>query len=428
MAEEAAISIDPRIFISEPYITCPKCSTKNFGVLIMTGGNDNYTRRCTKCWYSQRFDLPVLEKHIIYLDQFAISNMMLALNAKLGKTEKVDKFWLKLFEKLERLHRLQLIEIPDSTFHRTESKLGKYAPLKKMYDHFSGGTTFLDAPTIRRFQVASKFRKLGGEKDTEITKDDVLENSHGSWGGRIYVTVDSKVDPKDVEAERNARERIADSLKATFERWQKEKGMAFPDWFKEEGLAWGKAMSQRYAQALVNYGQAIENGTSAFDPSTFFEFWDEQVLVHSLITFAPGKDRHEKFMAVVNFLSSEEMLDIPFNEIAASLWAAIAHQAAHGGRKLPPNRGMASDVEMISTLLPYVDAMLVDREMAGLLSFGDVQRKIAKYDTKILSLADKEDIFGYLDSIEAKMTPQHLKLVEEVYGKDWVKPYLEMYE
>lgn len=66
-----------------------------------------------------------------------------------------------------------------------------------------------------------------------------------------------------------------------------------------------------------------------------------------------------------------DMLEIPFNDIASSLWASIAHQAAYGGRKKPPDRGMVSDIDMISTLLPYCDAMFIDREMFELLRHGE---------------------------------------------------------
>lgn len=121
--EKHTIKIDPKIFIDEPYIACPKCKKINFGVLIMTSSRDGYTRRCKECWHTQHFPLPKLEKKVLYLDQFAISHLMMALNSKLGKKDKIEKFWLTFFEKLEKVHRLQLLECPDSTFHQTESQL-----------------------------------------------------------------------------------------------------------------------------------------------------------------------------------------------------------------------------------------------------------------------------------------------------------------
>ena len=40
----------------------------------------HYIRRCTSCWFDQRLPLPPLDKKVIYLDQFVISNMMKELD------------------------------------------------------------------------------------------------------------------------------------------------------------------------------------------------------------------------------------------------------------------------------------------------------------------------------------------------------------
>ena len=66
---------------------------------------------------------PVLKKKIIYLDQFAISEMMKAFNPKTPAFHKIDRFWKVLFCKLDRLLRLQAICCPDSDFHEDESLL-----------------------------------------------------------------------------------------------------------------------------------------------------------------------------------------------------------------------------------------------------------------------------------------------------------------
>src|SRR5258708_3053049 len=123
MASES-IKFDPRIFISPPYFPCPKCNKESFGVLSI--GRNVYTRRCKECWFSNHFHLPELHKKIIYLDQFVISEMMKAIHEKLGKTGRVDPFWLRLFEKLGRLSHLQLIICPDSHYHQQESLLYEY--------------------------------------------------------------------------------------------------------------------------------------------------------------------------------------------------------------------------------------------------------------------------------------------------------------
>ncbi len=105
-----------RDFIFSPYLVCPNCNRSNsFGVLMVL--TDRYVRECRECSYRIEYSLPRLNKKIIYLDQFVISEMMKEINGSLGKTEKVDDFWLTLFEKLNVLIRLQLIICPSSFFH-----------------------------------------------------------------------------------------------------------------------------------------------------------------------------------------------------------------------------------------------------------------------------------------------------------------------
>ena len=111
-------TIDPRIFIHGPYIRCPKCNRQGYGVVEI--GGRGYTRRCRRCWYSSRYPvLSTLQKKVIYVDQFAISNMMEAIDvtAKAHDRAAADPFWLSLFEQLERVCKLQLAVCRESYVH-----------------------------------------------------------------------------------------------------------------------------------------------------------------------------------------------------------------------------------------------------------------------------------------------------------------------
>jgi hypothetical protein len=154
------IKFDPRLFVSPPYITCPKCGKKAFGVLTIA--SRHYSRRCKECLYPTSpepaavFTLPELHKRVIYIDQFAISEMMKSLNPKTKAHQKgaLDDFWTALFERLDSLCKLQLAICPDSLYHMNESLLSPYyEPLKRMYELLSNGVTFYDKATIERFQI-----------------------------------------------------------------------------------------------------------------------------------------------------------------------------------------------------------------------------------------------------------------------------------
>jgi hypothetical protein len=64
-------------------------------------------------------------KKVIYIDQFAISDMMKAIDAKARGHNRVDPFWLRLFEALERVGKLRLAVCPSSPIHSEESLLAE---------------------------------------------------------------------------------------------------------------------------------------------------------------------------------------------------------------------------------------------------------------------------------------------------------------
>jgi len=430
------LKIDPKIFISSPFIKCPKCKkSDSFGVLMITG--QHYTRRCRECWFTESYDLPELRKKIIYLDQFVISHMMKAINHRLGKTKKVGPFWLKLFERLDRLVKLQLIICPDSTFHRNESLLSHYQALKRMYEHLSGGVTFYDPLTIRRFQIAEYFKQfVKGETQPELTIEakNVIHGHINEWQDRIRVSVDFKIRDDEIEQIKKSREKIHESLVEVFKRWQSEKNKKFEDWFIEEGLAFGRTILQRYINHLtkLHYWSIGKLNVTA-EETLDLVMNEKSSLISNLLMYLPKTNEQRiseaNFKKVAGFLLSKEMLNIPTVRINALLWASFAHQSAHGGRKKPPNMGMVNDIEMVSTLLPYCDAIFVDREMYGLSALSYVKKDLeGRYKTKIFSPINKKEFLEYLDDIENKASPSHLQKVKEVYGEDWPTAFFEMYE
>ncbi|MGE4554853.1 MAG: hypothetical protein AB7D02_01845 [Candidatus Paceibacterota bacterium] len=430
------IKIDPRIFISPPFIECPKCNKLNsFGVLMISG--HHYTRRCRECWFTEIYKLPEIKKKIVYLDQFVISNMMKAINQKLGKAKKVDPFWLKLFEKLDRLVKLQLIICPDSTFHRNESLLSYYQALKRMYEHLSGGATFYDPSTIRRFQIAEYFKQfIASIEQPKLTIEakNVIHGQIDEWQDRIRISVDFKIQDDEIQRIKISREAVYESLMEVFKRWQSEKNKKFQDWFMEEGLAFGRVVLQRYINHLIKtYYWSIGKLNITAEETLDLVMNEESSLISNLLMYLPKTDREgiseSNLKKISEFLLSKEMLNIPAIRINALLWASFAHQTAHGGRKSPPNKGMVNDIEMVSTLLPYCDAMFVDSEMFGLLTLSYVKKDLEiKHKTKIFAPSNKEEFLKYLDGIEKEASIDHLQKIKEVYGEDWPTPFFEMYE
>jgi hypothetical protein len=126
------------------------------------------------------------------------------------------------------------------------------------------------------------------------------------------------------------------------------------------------------------------------------------------------------------FLNSDTFQDIPFHQIASRLWAVISLKG-NTGQKEPPNRGTVNDISIVSTLMPYCDAMLIDSKCLALLE--DIpQRYAVTYFTRMFSPRTGQAFLEYLRGLERDAKPELLTEVENVYGASWFTPLLNMYD
>lgn len=254
------IKIDPRDFIGGPYEDCPKCGQHEFGVLNVH--ENSYTRRCRSrsCWHTLTFVLPALKKKVIYLDQFAFSNIMKMLSAETPGHEraKAEPLWRELFESLGVLCRMQLVICPNSTEHHAESLISPfYEELKHTYEHFSTGISFERPISIQHRQVMTAFlahlnrTKAAFDFDPERITSGRL---HG-WGDRIYVTVSGAL-PGEKQAIQQTRRRTQVSLAGVFKEWQKG-GETFALAFEREKAAYARGILDAYVSDKRKQMQAI---------------------------------------------------------------------------------------------------------------------------------------------------------------------------
>lgn len=93
-------------------------------------------------------------KKVIYLDQFAISEMAKAIDTRSKAHARVNPFWQQVFEALERVCKLQLVVCPWSPVHRDESLVSKmFEPLKRMYEHLGNGVGFRRCTEVELRQI-----------------------------------------------------------------------------------------------------------------------------------------------------------------------------------------------------------------------------------------------------------------------------------
>lgn len=424
------ITIDPKMFISTPFVVCPKCKKQEYGVLSIH--RDRYTRRCRGCWHTESYSLPKLQKKIIYLDQMVISEMMKLLNPKVDPRRKarVKNVWNDVFGKLDRLVKLQLIICPDSSTQLYESLVTPhYQALRRMYEQLSNGISFYDEETVKRFQIIVNFRRWLWDKKAEDI--DIHSILHGDdidgWQDRLRVSVDLFGQDQDLPQRiRNDRDQTDSYLQEVFKRWQTEKSKTFNDWYEEERSAFGPMILKSYIESIQRFAGALRGDVGSR--------WDH-LLPSATVTLVSeiqdelkqkGLLEDQILPKTIEYFNSTSIKEVPYGKISALLFAGMARKAA-SGKKKPPTRGVVNDVKTIASLSPYCDAMFIDNECRGYLVEEPV-KSLLGIRTQFFSQTSLNEFLKYLDEIEANASKSHLQKVNEVYGDDWSKPYVEMYD
>ncbi len=442
--DAAYVTIRPNDFVNPPYIRCPKCGEDVFGVICIAG--HQYSRRCRNCLYPTHPEwyeptrLPKLDKKVLYLDQFVISNMMFALNSatKQHGRNPNEAFFREVFARLDLLGKKQLLVCPSSDLHDSESATSSlYNALKGTYELLSYGVTWFDTETIHSWLITEAFEHWlagHGPQKSRFGRDDFLHGDRTGWTDHFNVSSSFRWSPDAIKELREARDAVAEELRTVFEQWQRDQDKSFDFWVREETGGAGKnylrglfrqfsEMAKAQAE-IISTQQVSLSAAAAFLPTheagVMMRFRD------ALMKKGLGED--EWLPKAWEFLQSEHFASLPFVKIGSMIWATVANRAAHAGQRRLPTRGLHNDVRFIETFLPYCDAMFLDKESHGILSDSLMRDVLSDYGTRIYSLRNKDDFLGHLDEIESSTSPEHAMLLNEVYGERYLKPYLGMYD
>jgi hypothetical protein len=421
-----------RDFIMPPYKTCPKCGQETFGVLNID--RNRYSRRCQNCLHMvDRFPLPKLNKRIIYLDQYVVSNLMKLENPEHQRNDRVtaDRFWQELRSLLRELRSLQLIVCPDSGSHVSESRISPFnAELKKMYEHLSGGITFNSFDGIRSQQIGELARAWSEGRDPHFEFDpgEVLTEDPNQWSKRYYITFQDNpfIIPDEIKAERAfAHATIARLFRDV---WSKEK-RTYQQWYDAERNGYQRNLARGAAHAIQERIKMMRTLRPDVEPSlaqlgTMMRSPAEVLLrnVQHILTYMPdGKERspEENTALQKSFAEANRIAEAPFVKLQSMMYAAIAMRAA-AGQKEPPNEGMTTDVETVAHLLPYCDAMLMDNDCRALLL--NIPLSVRPPEAaRVYSLNTRNDFLEYLRSLRTLVTPEHRQALLDVYGEEYIK-------
>jgi hypothetical protein len=430
MPEESFV-LDPRDFITSPFTTCPFCGQEEFGLLMVR--RYGYVKRCRGCMKDEQYALPPVEKKILYLDQFAISNLMKVLHPehrhrieRRGAAE--ERYWLALFDRVERLVKLHVLVCPYSDAHWEESLLAPHnEELRRIYEHLGGDVRFEDPGMVKDGQVLRAFEAwLDADADRgPVPRRNVLAGSTDGWRDRLQIEARLDLDPGFPDELRAARTERHEGLGRAVGVWRSGGRRGFEAYFRDEVVAYGEYALQAYGQRLQAFGEVMAGRRQPDDDLVFAT--RSQILIYQMKEKLTehGVPVEKQIAKLRSFFASEAMQQIPSVRIAAGMFAVYAVKASLQ-QAADPNRGMVTDINIVSTYLPYCDAMFIDDGCADLLAEADRELSLG-YPARIFSGRSRDELLEWLDELENSVEHEHIKLVERVYGPGWLTPFREIF-
>jgi hypothetical protein len=361
---------------------------------------------------------------------------------------KAEPLWRELFESLDVLCCMQLVICPDSTEHHDESLISPFfEELKNTYEHFSRGISFSRSSSIQDTQIVDAFEGWLKNVKPEFNFDShrVAHPNLHRWHDRIFITMSGTL-PGEKQSVRQSRSALHTGLRDLFKVWQTEK-KSFEDVFELEKAGYAESMLrgiERDRKQAVQMESLVSSFGSEFGPlplsitrysptmNTPLMYGLRHIArTHLLEKYKPNLEQDQEKIEdearekVVTFIESGALSETPANIIGASMYAALARKAAAGQKKLP-DEGMATDIKVVSTLLPYCDAMFVDNICRSLLNEIPHTHKLP-YKCAVFSSKTSSEFLQYLSEIRKSATPEHLELLKDVYGPKVLQPPTSIY-
>lgn len=409
------------MFETSPFLDCPRCgAASTFGVLHI-GGNQ-VSQRCQRCRFSVPTPLPALDKKVIYLDQFAISNVYKIRAGETLKQPNVHDFWVDFDSRITRAQMSQAAIFPASDIHNDETIVSHFSSeLRIAHEMFGGDTSFESSKSLLREQETA-FAKafINGENapDLKFDIDDALHGHRNSWLPHLHITVNSDYSSF-ANGLRESRERLHSAMRPLFEKWQIEKP-TFEAVLKKELTAYGPVRVQTAINTWMEYAAAMtqEDAEKIYNASMSNGMHEMMMMIRALKHY--GVAEGDCLPKLFQFWQWPELQQLPYHRISAHLFAATAARLAGGQKKLP-TPGFSNDIKAIATYAPYVDAMFVDIDCENLLNDGRLRRALT-YKARIFSKNSSKEFFKYLDSLENALADDVKHWTGFLYGIHPKKP------
>jgi hypothetical protein len=154
------------------------------------------------------------------------------------------------------------------------------------------------------------------------------------------------------------------------------------------------------------------SGLKAPDPLALLSSPGAQIVQMVVTTIQEESQSGDRNSKAREFFFSPQFGSVPTVRINAVMRAAMALKSRDSARNPKPSD--QCDVEVISSYMPYCDAMLIDGEMRSLASDGKAQLDSA-YDTRVFSARTLPKLKEWLDQVETSFPPQQREAVADVY-------------
>jgi hypothetical protein len=353
----------------------------------------------------------------MYLDQFAISSLA---HIHSGSAKKLLPFWSQLYDKLLALSRLQAIVCPYSQGHQLETLVATgHEELREGFRMFAHGLQFRNFEDIRQLQILDCLEQwLNGANSYQcgVNRSHVMNDTPDVWTQCYRITADPPpLPPSYIEAlEANLNE-VSTSIAYVFQHWKLHSDKTWEYWRNVEAADFGKQLCRAYGVELKKWddyrsGRRTPRGPYDALPQPIVKLFERifKRLEHSVV------EENELLKKAADFMQSVWLQQAPAVSISSSIYACLARKAATQNK--PPTRGFSNDLDVMSCLLPYCDAMFLDRECANYWREiqGTPNRRFP-YATRIFSMADDDAFLDYLDELEQGVSAKQRELADQLY-------------
>jgi hypothetical protein len=403
------------MFESPPFKNCLRCGCEQ-GCGILWVSSESYERRCKFCGAKATYILPAVDKKVLYLDQFVISEIFKVKNRKRRAGAPHAEFWAEANDRLDQAIMRQQIICPASNIHRDETMVYRDGnALNLAHEMMGGDTSFEDTITIEHRQIYRYLEAyLKGEDPPpfDFNVDEILNGHRNAWLPDLHITVETDWSGL-VKNTRLSRDKAAEDFVPLYDQWARE-APAFEEVLKNE-LG---ALARGYVDAYFHFLAMAQAGDASGDVQAYINGALSPVvkLINEINRefVKCGTSPESALQETVKFLNWPKNQSLPYHWISANLFAAIAVRLARGQKRYP-SRGLMNDIKAISMYGPYVDAMFLDNECASLMEEKAFKMGV-KIKAKVFCLKRSADFLAYLQEVIDSAPQDVIEAAQELYG------------